>query len=164
MSLDVVRSAGRHAHWLRGAVLSFKYHGERQRARHLGACAAPWLDPAWNVDAIVPVPLHGNRERERGYNQAALLAREIGATHALPVTASLVRTVDTPQQVGLNAAARRRNLFAAFALGPGANVAGRRLLLIDDVMTTGSTLGACAETLLVAGAAWVGGLTVSREG
>jgi ComF family protein len=111
----------------------------------------------------VPVPLHARRERRRGYNQARLLARVAGRSAGIPIEEVLIRTRSTDQQVGLDADARRRNVRGAFAVRDGADISGRRFVLVDDVLTTGSTLGNCAETLVSGGAVWVGAVTLARE-
>lgn len=121
------------------------------------------LLPAGRADLLVPVPLHPRRQRERGFNQAALLAERVGRVWGRPVIASaLVRTMATPPQTELSGEARRRNVRGAFAVVRPRQVAGRRVLLIDDVMTTGATVEACAAPLRGAGAAEVGVLTVAR--
>jgi ComF family protein len=111
------------------------------------------------VDLVVPVPLHGARERERGFNQAAALARAMD----LPVCHALVRRVATPPQASLSGVARRSNLRGAFALARHAPaVAGRRVALVDDVLTTGATLSAAAEALGAAGPAEIVAVTAAR--
>jgi ComF family protein len=119
------------------------------------------LDPTcW--DAIVPVPLHPRRLTERGYNQAALLARY--AIHGLGLQLApwraLRRIRATAPQPRRDRRARQANVHRAFAAGPG--VCGLRLLLVDDVLTTGATAAACSEALLAAGAAAVGVLALAR--
>jgi ComF family protein len=115
--------------------------------------------PAWTV---MPVPMSPERLRERGYNQAALLARGLADLAGLPFqSAGLRRVRHTASQVGLNVEARRANVQGAFA-AEGQHVAGRRFILVDDICTTGATLAACAEALDEAGAAAVWGLTLGR--
>jgi competence protein ComFC len=117
------------------------------------------------ADLLVPVPLHPHRQRARGYNQSLLLAREISRRLELPLAAeALVRRRDTPPQAkAVEADARRRNVADAFDCRPRA-VAGRRVLLVDDVTTTGATLDACARALLAeGGASSVWALTFARE-
>ncbi|HKG27451.1 MAG TPA: ComF family protein [Thermomicrobiales bacterium] len=162
-ALAVVRSAAPDDGWLRAAVRSFKYSGETARAEHLGALLLPLLADLPPFDALVPVPLHARRERRRGYNQARLLAHAAGKGSSIPIEEVLVRTRPTDQQVGLDADARRKNVRGAFAVNDGADISGRRFVLVDDVLTTGSTLGNCAETLVGGGAAWVGAVTLARE-
>lgn len=113
---------------------------------------------------LVPVPLHNKRMRERGYNQSALLARELGKLAGLPVADScLVRTRLTPPQAKTaNVTERRHNVDKAFACRTG-EMLDKQVILIDDVSTSGSTLGACAAALKEAGAKSVWGLTLARE-
>ncbi len=128
-------------------------------ARELAAAWARWDLPAgW----VVPVPLSAQRQRERGYNQTGLLARGFADLAGLPyLPAAAVRARHTATQVGLSAAERQANVSGAFAARAHL-VAGRSLLLVDDVCTTGATLAACAEALVAAGAASVWGLTLGR--
>jgi ComF family protein len=148
----------------REAILLAKHGGRPGLLAHLAdllAEEAPaHLAPAaW--DAVVPVPLHWSRRWRRGYNQAEILARGLHRRHGLPLLRALVRTRPTPPQHG-DAAERRRNVRGAFAVRRRAAVAGRRLLLVDDVFTTGATANGCAMALLGAGAADVGVLTLAR--
>jgi competence protein ComFC len=114
-------------------------------------------------DIIVPVPLHRTRERERGFNQAELIAREVAKQLRLPLKAILLmRTKARPDKHILSNEERWRIVRGAFATRPGSQVDNKRVLLVDDVMTTGATLDACAEALLEAGAKSVIGLTVAR--
>ncbi|MFN0070662.1 MAG: ComF family protein [Chloroflexota bacterium] len=114
-------------------------------------------------DAIVPVPIGPRRLRERGYNQSILLAEAIGSALNLPVMVALDRVKEGPSQTRLNVSERRANVRDAFAVRRDLDPDGLRLLLIDDVMTTGATLDACARALKRAGAARVFGLAVARE-
>ncbi|MEA2597985.1 MAG: hypothetical protein QOF01_4454 [Thermomicrobiales bacterium] len=161
--LAVVRSAATDDGWLRAAIRSFKYAGESARAVHLAGMLLPVLGDLPPFDALVPVPLHTKRERRRGYNQARLLANVAGRAATIPVGEMLVRSRPTDQQVGLDAEARRANVRGAFAIREGETVAGGRFVLVDDVLTTGSTLGNCADTLVAGGATWVGAVTLARE-
>lgn len=161
-ALDGIFAATIFAHPIREAIHEFKYEGVRDLATPL----AEWLAAAWQqyqmeADLIVPVPLHSKREAERGYNQSALLARALArAAGATVAPAELVRTVHTRPQVGLTAEERRRNIAGAFHC-TGA-VTGLRIVLVDDVCTTGATLEACAQALREAGADGVWGLTLAR--
>lgn len=162
-ALDMARSALIFEGWVRPAVSFFKYEGERARAPHLAALLVPLAAALPRPVALVPVPLHIARERRRGYNQAELLAREAGSNSGLAVECVLRKTAATKQQMGLSAEERAINVRGAFAATDSATVAGRRFVLVDDVMTTGATLGACALALKEAGADWVGAITVARE-
>jgi ComF family protein len=116
-----------------------------------------------SCDVVVPVPLHATRLAERGYNQAALLARPIARRLGAPMLArALARVRNTPRQATLDRAARLANVDGAFAARSPRNIAGAHVLLIDDVCTTGATLGACERALLHAGAAAVTCAVVAR--
>ena len=115
------------------------------------------------ADLVVPVPLHPQRLAMRGYNQAALLAAEVAIELAAPLAArALVRLRNTPQQARLDRDARLDNVRSAFRARRPRAIQGRRVVLVDDVATTGSTLTACTEALLAAGAASVTALVVAR--
>ena len=149
----------------RAAILLAKHGRRLPLLRELGrllADEAPTYLSLREWDGVVPVPLHWARRWRRGFNQAAVLARAVGGRHGLPVLArALTRLRATPLQQG-DFDARRRNVRDAFGVATEAGLAGRRLLLVDDVFTTGATADACAETLLRAGAADVGVLTLAR--
>src|SRR5262249_57028474 len=141
---------------LRVLLHELKYRGRRRLAHRL---AETLLDePAARVvlegaDAIVPVPLHPERRRERGFNQAELISAALSRRTGIALVASaLVRRKDTAPQTGLSAAARRGHVRGAFAVRRRPQVAGRRLVLVDDVLTTGATAEACAHALREAGA------------
>lgn len=139
---------------LRAVIHAFKFGGADGLAGPLVATA--WTAPAWATaprpDLVVHVPLHPLRRRERGYDQAAALAREFAARAGAPVAGALARTRATRQQARLPAVARRSNVAEAFACRDPALVRGRRVALVDDVVTTGATIEAAAATLAAAGA------------
>ncbi len=117
------------------------------------------------TDLIVPVPLHRARLFQRRFNQSAEMARAVSRLSGVPSAPELlIRTRATRAQVGLSASARRRNVSGAFALTPGkgGKVEGKRLLLVDDVLTTGATVEACAKRLAAEGALSVDVLTLAR--
>jgi ComF family protein len=151
---------------VRDALHALKYRGERRLAAPLGAAAAArWREAAIGGDLLVPVPVHPARRAARGYDQAELLARAAAATLGRPAVAALRRDRATAPQFELGRDRRAANVAAAFVVDPALRiaVAGRWLVLVDDVVTTGATLVACAEALLHAGAAAVSGLTIARE-
>ncbi|MCS7071575.1 MAG: ComF family protein [Anaerolinea sp.] len=147
---------------MREIIQTLKYDARPRLGIVLGQRVyAVFKQLSWSIDLILPVPLHASRLRERGYNQSQRIAETVAAMSGIPIsTSSLIRTRATRSQVGLSGHARRQNLLNAFA-AVSADVCQRRLLLIDDVFTTGSTLSACATALYNAGAASVYGLTVS---
>ena len=116
------------------------------------------------AELLTPVPIAGRRQRERGYNQAGLLARDLGALSGLPVIDALTRRrFDGPQAGAATADQRWRRVQGSFAVRRPEAVRGRRVLLVDDVATTGATLDACARELLAAGAESVSAITFGRE-
>lgn len=150
----------------RTLILPFKYANRPELARLLASmmvrAGAPLLQAA---DCLVPVPLHRARLRRRGYNQAALLAARLSRLSGmLCLPAALHRPVHTPELEGADAAARHRIMRTAVAVRPSyeARVAGRTILLIDDVMTSGATASACTRALLAEGAASVSVLIAAR--
>jgi len=150
----------------RGLVLAFK-HGDRTDA---APAYAGWMVRAGGkltteADVLVPVPLHWTRVFSRRYNQSALLAHAIGKLTSLPVAVdTLIRHRRTPSLGRLSPSARRRTLSGAFRFHPPREkeISGRRVLLVDDVLTTGATASACTRVLLKAGAAQVDVLTLAR--
>ena len=148
---------------LREALHAFKFSRKRALARPLGdlaleQCAASLPE---GIEAVIPVPLARERERERGFNQALLLARRIAGRLELPTRPRwLVRVRATRPQSDLSAAERRANVRGAFRASR--RVAGRHVVVVDDILTTGATLGECARALREAGAWRVGVVTVAR--
>jgi len=151
---------------LRQLIHIYKYGCVRTLARPLADLLARALPRDEAFDAIVPVPLHWRRQWTRGFNQSALLARALARRLGLPVSQALRRMRSTAVQAGLSNSSRRQNVAKAFRVrrtgGVAANLAGRRILLIDDVLTTGATAAACASALKRGGAARVALLTVAR--
>lgn len=134
--------------------------------RHVRAAAKPLAQamsmlPSGEEELIVPVPTDRRRQRRRGYNQAALLAQGVGRALGMPVEEALVRTRRSTPQTGLSRAARERNLEGCMAARD--TVRGRRVLLVDDVYTTGATVREAARALLAAGALSVGAFTAARR-
>jgi ComF family protein len=158
---------------VRRALHELKYAGERRLAEPLGrAVARRWARVGAGGDVVVPVPVHANRLRARGYDQAGLIAAVAARELRLPCAPLLERARATTAQFDLDRGSRATNVEGAFRLRPpppgtrhavDQPLAGRWFVLIDDVMTTGATLAACAEPLLTAGAMGVSAITVARE-
>jgi ComF family protein len=165
-AVTALRSAFRYEGDVRRLVHAFKFQGQSCLAEPLGDSLAHMVEDHGGIEAdgLVPVPLRGGRQRRRGYNQASLLARQVGLRLRLPVLDLLARQGRAqPQAQSASAEQRRRNVEGAFSLKRDAVVRGLSLLLIDDVTTTGATLDACARVLLDAGSAAVGAATLARE-
>jgi ComF family protein len=163
-SWDRARAVLRYDKNSRHLVLALK-HGDRT---HLARAFGRWMHRVGaevlnGADLLVPVPLHWTRLFQRRYNQAALLAQAISSAGGPPVAVDwLVRRRRTPPQGRLGPEARSRNVRAAFAMRPGRSVAGKRVVIVDDVMTSGATLEECARVLRRAGAKSIGALTLAR--
>lgn len=149
---------------LAAAIKSLKYKFHEQVVAELGATLAASLAAKSNPEIVISfVPLHARRQRERGFNQAELLAREVAQRIGSPVELLLIRAKYTTQQAKLARAERLTNLAGAFAAAPGKEIAGKRIVLVDDIATTCSTLEACAAELKKAGAKEVWGLVLARN-
>jgi ComF family protein len=159
-------SLGPYAGALRVAIHELKFSGRRRAAARLAELlleSPATRELVATSEVLVAVPLHPRRLRERGFNQAALLAHELARRVGRPSFAdALVRRLDTAPQAGLSASARRRNVRAAFAVRRKPSVAGKTVTLVDDVVTTGATALACGRELLAAGAREVRLLSVAR--
>lgn len=162
LQIDGLRAAAHFQGPLREAIHRLKYNHCTALAPTLAGLLVDFLR-AYPIpaDVIVPVPLHPKRERSRGYNQAVLLAQELAVSQKLPMWYNVVERVRaTTPQVKLDAAARRQNMRDAFTATT--QVAGVRVLLIDDVCTTGATMEACSIALMRRGAKSVWGLALAR--
>ncbi len=157
-----IYATGTHAGILQSAVQALKYHGVRTIAPYLAQRMTLMITQQnLTFDTIIPVPLHTHRLRQRGYNQAKDLADALGEQTGHPVQSQAIRRIrDTRSQVGLDYPQRQANMQDAF-LASAEEVRGQKILLIDDVQTTGATLVACADAIHRQGADAVYGLTVT---
>jgi ComF family protein len=162
---DRCRSAGIYDAALREAIHRVKFEGERT----LGRCLGRWLARSLSsetaeVDLIVPVPLHPRRMRERGYNQSELLSEALAVASGVPHSPRLLTKITpTRSQATLGRHDRRKNLRGTFAVSRGAAAAKMRILLVDDIYTTGCTVEECARVLRRAGARGVRVVTLARS-
>jgi ComF family protein len=167
---DLARSFADYNEQLTSAILLLKYEqvtrlGEWFAARleEVMLRAPEYAQDRWRFDIIVPVPLHSDRKRERGYNQAELIAKPLAKRLGLKLAPQiLVRTKPRPPQLVLSRTEHWKSVRGAYAIREGAQVDKLHVLLVDDVLTTGATLDACARVLKKAGAVSVVGLTVGR--
>ena len=163
---DRARAAVLYEDVAREIIQGLKYHDRTELARLVGRMTArAGRDLMGDADVIVPLPLHRRRLWTRKFNQAALIAREVGRISGLPVeTMALVRVKATRPQVGLNERERAENVRGAFRVATGrrAAIEGKRVVLVDDVLTTGATVSAATRALRRAGAARVDVLTFAR--
>jgi len=161
------RSAGRHDGALRDVLLLYKYGRLAPLGRDLAAFVerspAAGEDLWTGLDAVVPVPLHRTRRRERGFNQSEIVARCLARERDLPVIGrALVKTRPAPPQTSLAAGERAANVRGAYAVRDPGRIRGLTLIVVDDVFTTGATIGECAAALKGAGAREVRALTVAQ--
>ncbi|MGD0456283.1 MAG: ComF family protein [Terriglobia bacterium] len=170
LEFDRARSYGLYTGNLRKAILHLKFHGREYLGHRLGALLARAWEALPEPDSaiVAPVPLHPSRRRERGFNQAELLAK--GLVRSLRkeesglrlVAGSLRRIRATVPQLGLSVSARRENVSGVFSVARPEDVRNRTVVVVDDVMTTGATLSACAAALKRAGASRVLALSLAR--
>jgi ComF family protein len=161
-AFDRAASFGFYEGTLRSLIHLYKYSGMKPLARQLAAFMERAIPIDQSFDAVVAVPLHWRKRWQRGFNQAELLARHIAKRRGAPLVGALKRKRSTAVQATLAVAGRHRNVEGAFAIRDKAAVAGKRILLIDDVMTTGATANACAGVLKRAGAKSVSLVTLAR--
>ena len=152
---------------VRDGMHRYKFSGGAGHAGIFGLLMAQCLSDRWtgDVDIITYIPLHRKRKRRRGYDQAELLARRVGELLGTPVAPTLEKTRATAVQSRLREEAERRaNVEGAYRALPGVDLTGKRVVLVDDVVTTGATMAQCAACLRDAGAEAVVGLTLARAG
>lgn len=162
---DLARSLYLYEGAIRDLIHSFKYNQQTQLRYPLALLALEGVSglAAYAPHIIIPVPLHRSRLRQRGFNQAVLLGKVLSQQMSLPMLPdALVRTRPTEPQIKLSATERRLNVKGAFSVGRAGSVAGKRILLLDDVMTTGSTMDECARELKKAGAEAVFAAAIAR--
>lgn len=150
---------------LRRLIHDLKYDGRLSSLKYLPPLFEA-LDANWQFDgfdAFIPVPLHEEKLKQRGFNQVEKIFRPWLLQHGFRYSDVLLRTKQTRSQYSLNRLERKQNLRSAFALKPGTSVKGMRCLLLDDIFTSGSTMSGCAQALLAGGAASVSGLVLASE-
>jgi len=147
---------------VRKALHSLKYRRNVSMGHSLAEHMAGFVKGLnWTIDTVIPIPLGRQRMRERGYNQVAMIAKPLALSLGIQYTpGQLWRSKETRTQVGLSSIERKENVRSAFTAGKG--VAGKNILVMDDVSTTGSTLSSSAEALIASGAKDVFALTVAR--
>ena len=160
LEIDAFRAAFMYDDWVPRAVHRFKYEDEVARGASMAAAMAPSMEGMAPIDAVIPVSLHARRRRERGYDQSMVLAKALGQLVGVPVNECLERIRYTTPQVGQGMQDRRENMRDAFVLVRDHRLAvGCRVVLVDDVRTTGATLGECAAALLPLRPAYIGAVT-----
>ena len=160
---DQALSVGYFEGPLREAIHQLKYRPCRSLGRPIADWMAAHLSPLDSIDLVLPVPLHPTRLRERGFNQAVLIAARLAEHFSLPLCYdNLIRLRSTRPQVGLSSEERKKNVSGAFGLARAEDVIGRSILLVDDVFTTGATMNECAQVLKKDGALRVYALTAAR--
>lgn len=163
-AFTVARACGAYEGALRAEVLALKREPNVSQ-QMLNLLAQTQLrSPLDQVTRVIPVPLHPNREKERGFNQASVLSRQLARRVRLPFdNNSLIRTTHSGKhRAGMDASGRRASVVSAFAVSYPRLIAGEKILLVDDVFTTGATVSACAAALIASGASEVHVLTIAR--
>ncbi len=164
--LASVWTIGHYRGGLRELIRGLKYQGKKENLPYIHTLLRASdlnIGEMFGAAAAVPVPLHSSKERERGFNQTELIFRDWLENSGIPMERMLSRNRRTAAQYGLAPKARRQNLRGAFSLVEGADVRGRRILLLDDIMTTGATLFECAKVLKEAGAAGIHALVLASD-
>jgi len=158
------RSYGHYEGILKQLIYEFKYHGKQEIAEVLGNLMFDVLRGLlWpTFDYLIPLPLHAKRQRQRGYNQAYLLAKVLSRESGVPLFCDLIRVKPTEHQTLLDKTLRKENLKGAFKIVKSSKIHDKTVLLVDDVYTTGATSGECSKSLLEAGAKAVYVLTCAR--
>lgn len=162
VGFDAAYTYGSYEGTLQKLIQLFKYSGIHPLARPLGGLLVDAYPRSEQIDVIVPVPMHWWRRWTRGFNQAELLAKEVAGRTGVPVRDAARRRRWTTPQAGLSNSSRRKNVSSSFEVPKPAAVRGLRVLLVDDVFTTGATVSACAAALKRAGARRVSVLTLAR--
>lgn len=166
-AFSIHRSCGSYEGKLKDIIILFKYKGFKVLGKALASFAVKALGHEeslwWKLDALIPVPLHPEKETQRGFNQAKVLAFELGKLKDIPIMEKrLVKVRNTPPQTSLEVRDRQRNLRGAFEVVHSEEVEGKALLLVDDVFTTGSTLQQCSLALKKAGAQEIRAITIAQ--
>jgi len=156
------RAAFVYADIVRDLLHELKFRNKKHIAQGLGRLWAEIAADLVSADALlVPLPMHRKKQRERGFNQAEVLAVELSKKRNIPMANVLERIADTPPQSGLHPKLRAENVMGAFGIRPGFNPRGQHYILVDDIYTTGASLNECAKTLKDAGAADVSCMTLA---
>ena len=165
---DTNRAAFIYEETVRDLLLELKFHNKKRIAQGLGKLWAAYiksnrvLTPSLeNSPILVPLPMHPKKQRERGFNQAEILATAVSESLNIPAAPVLVRTMDTPPQSGLHPSLRAENVKGVFAVQANINTEGKHYILVDDIFTTGASLNECAIALKKSGAAQVSCMTLA---
>jgi ComF family protein len=162
MALDAVYCAGAYEGRLRTLIQHFKFREMRPLEDFLGQVLAQGLPLEADFDLVIPVPMHWLRVLMRGYNQAELLARKLSRMRGIPYANPMRKKFLVRRQSALRGSARRKNVEGVYSVKRSHEVAGKKVLLVDDVYTTGSTANVCARLLKQAGASYVAVIALAR--